>query len=86
LRTPFGKESLLARATGALHPHLEGGIRDIPVVVPPQAVQDELVADAGRAKAVATDTEETLRQQIELLHQRRRSVITAAVSGEIEVP
>src|SRR6266545_4781613 len=30
LRSPFGRQSLLSRVTGALHPHLEGGIRDIP--------------------------------------------------------
>ena len=43
LRSPFGRASLLSRATGALHPHLEGGIKNVPIVVPSASVQGEIV-------------------------------------------
>lgn len=85
LQIPFGKDSLLARATGALHPHLEGGIRDVPVVVPPSTTQKELVAEAQRARSIARDTVHTLQRQIDLLRERRQSLIVAAVTGELEV-
>ena len=86
LRTPFGRDSLLARATGALHPHLEGGIRDVPVVVPPLVVQREVVADALVARERTIDTKKALAEQVHLLQERRRSLIIAAVNGELEVP
>lgn len=48
LRSPFGRQSLLSRATGALHPHLEAGIKDIPIVVPPLSIQAIVVAEVER--------------------------------------
>ena len=85
LRTPFGYSSLLSRATGALHPHLEGGIRDIPIVVPPVAVQREVVRLVGESTKFLDDLETKSVSQIELLVERRQALITAAVTGELEV-
>ena len=86
LRTPFGYHSLLKRATGALHPHLEGGIRDVPVVVPPRAVQDSLVEEATRTRRQATHLVEKLGRQIDLLIEHRQAIITAAVTGDLPIP
>jgi type I restriction enzyme S subunit len=85
LGSSFGYHSLLSRATGALHPHLEGGIRSVPVVVPPHDVQRDIVDEVGAIRASAQEAQGVMRQQIDLLAQRKRSLITAAVTGEFDV-
>jgi type I restriction enzyme S subunit len=85
LRSPFGRHSLLSRATGALHPHLEGGIRDIPIVIPPLVVQSEVMSEL-RDKATPIDgLRSRLAGQIMLLHEHRQALITAAVTGQLDV-
>ena len=86
LRSPFGYQSLLSRATGALHPHLEGGIRDVPVVVPPLAEQDVVVRTAALVRQRCERLESKLARQMALLVERRKALITAAVIGEIDLP
>lgn len=85
LSSRLGYNSLLLRATGALHPHLEAGIRQVPVVVPPLEIQEEI----ARESREATDTVDTLIREserfIELSRERRAAVITAAVTGQIDV-
>jgi len=82
LRSPFGYHSLLSRATGALHPHLEAGIRDIPIVVPPLAVQGEVVSEMDHIARVVGRAITALEDQIGLLRDRRRATITAAVTQD----
>lgn len=85
LRSPFGQACLLSRATGALHPHLEGGIKTVPVVVPPRRVQREIVE---AVRAVEERTEHmgaVLARQTEVLRERRQALVTAAVTGQIRV-
>jgi type I restriction enzyme S subunit len=81
----FGYNSLLYRATGALHPHLEGGIRAVPVVVPPLEVQDQILSNVHRQ----TDQIDTLiaetERLVELARERRTALIAAAVTGELDV-
>lgn len=84
LRTKFGYDSLLKRATGALHPHLEGGIRDLPIVVPPAAVQDDLVERVTAERLFMDGLAAAIRDQITLLRERRVALVTAAVSGEVK--
>ena len=82
----YGKHSLLAIQTGALHPHLNcGDVKDVFVPVPPKLEQarivehcvaatsgfDELMAEADAADA--------------LLNERRAALISAAVTGKIVV-
>jgi type I restriction enzyme S subunit len=86
LRTPFGYQSLLSRATGALHPHLEGGIRDIPIVSPPLAAQAEFVRATARVRQRCERLESTLGHQMALLGEHRQALITAAVTGEVDIP
>lgn len=81
LRSSFGYHSLLSRATGALHPHLEGGIKNIPVVVPPIPVQNAIVEDIEQAIYKSRLMRSTLSRQIDLLRERRFALVTAAVTG-----
>lgn len=85
LRSPFGYQSLLSRATGALHPHLEAGIRDIPVVVPPLSVQAEVVDEMRNAEHEVARIRNALGAQLDLLGERRRALITAAVTGQLDI-
>lgn len=85
LSSRIGYQSLLARATGAMHPHLEAGIRGAPIVVPPLEVQGQVVEEV----AIQTAKIDTLIAEtetfIELARERRSALITAAVTGQIDV-
>jgi type I restriction enzyme S subunit len=86
LRTPFGYESLLSRATGALHPHLEGGIRDVPVVLPPKEAQHVILQRISNERDQQKKLESRMVRQIELLRERRQALVTAAVTGQMDLP
>lgn len=86
LRSPFGRQSLLSRTTGALHPHLEAGIKDIPVVVPPLEVQERIVEDVTKAEVRGVGMLSILHRQAQLLKERRQALITAAVTGQFDIP
>jgi type I restriction enzyme S subunit len=85
LQSPFGRHSLLSRATGALHPHLEGGIRDIPIVLPPLDLQEAITRELGYQNAHLSGIRSMLAQQIDLLREHRHALITAAVTGELDI-
>jgi type I restriction enzyme S subunit len=86
LRSSLGYQSLLSRATGALHPHLEGGVRNVPVIVPSMEVQREVVSEVADNRRHAATVSDRLGRQILLLREHRQALITAAVTGELEVP
>ena len=85
LRSPFGRQSLLSRVTGALHPHLEGGIRDIPIVVPPLHVQTDVVDEIRDRSGLIDRIRSKLARQIELLGEHRQAMVTAGVTGQLDV-
>lgn len=85
LRAPFGRDSLLSRTTGALHPHLEGGIRDIPVVVPPLDVQRDVVREVEQRTFEIDKVRSVVLRQIDPLSEHRRALITAAVTGDLDL-
>jgi type I restriction enzyme, S subunit len=85
LRSPFGYQSLLSRATGALHPHLEGGIRDVPIIVPPLAAQAEILRDLASRRPPLEQLIGTLEHQMSRLGERRQALITSAVTGELAI-
>lgn len=85
LRSTYGYQSLISRATGALHPHLEGGIRDVPVVVPPLDVQESIVRRVDHLQQMCTNAVEQMGLQVAAFHERKHALITAAVTGEFDV-
>jgi type I restriction enzyme S subunit len=85
LRSTFGQAQLLARATGALHPHLEAGVKNTPVVVPPIHTQQDLVDEMCRRRDEVTALRRNLSQMVTLLGEFKTSLISAAVSGEFDV-
>lgn len=85
LQSLFGRQALLRLATGALHPHLEFGIRDALLLVPTLEVQATLVAEVNQRVARIDSAAAKLSLQVELLREHRQTLITAAVMGEIEI-
>jgi type I restriction enzyme S subunit len=85
LRTPYAYQSLLKRATGALHPHLEGGIRDVPVVVPPRSIQKALVKESRSRRSEADRLRHILGNQTSLIVEHRQALIVAAITGQLDI-
>lgn len=86
LNSEYGFHSLLSIQTGALHPHLNcGNVKELFIPVPP------LEAQAKAVKYLATETSKfdelisTAQSAIDLLKERRTALISAAVTGQIDV-
>lgn len=74
-------------SVGSIQSHFNvGALREIPLPNAGPAEQQRLAAEIDAVQSWSADVSQTLRQQIDLLRQRRRSLITAAVAGEMEVP
>ena len=84
LGSSFGYHSLLSRATGALHPHLEGGIRSVPIVIPPLELQAKIIEEAAKVRETIRLAQAAMREQLALLDERKRSLITSAVQREFD--
>lgn len=61
-------------------------ILEVLVPCPPRPVQDELAARFDRMTAEHDRAKSALRRQIELLQEHRQALITAAVTGELDIP
>lgn len=85
LRSSFGRQSLLSRATGALHPHLEAGVKDVPIVVPSHDVQNRIVEVVNDSERQATRLIGILNKQMSLLAEHRQALITETVTGRLEI-
>jgi type I restriction enzyme, S subunit len=86
LRSHYGRASLQCCQTGATLPHLEcGKIREIPIALPPPSEQTEIVSyldrETGKLDALAAK----IRTGIERLQEYRTALISAAVTGKINV-
>lgn len=84
LQSGFGRASMLCRATGALHPHLEGGVKQVPVVVPPKSAQESILVRIREQRRLLEETVSALRRSVALLDELKRSLITAAVAGSFD--
>jgi type I restriction enzyme S subunit len=85
LRSAFGQAAMGARATGALHPHLEAGVKTVPVLLPPIDAQVALANEVDTQRDHYAELSEHLRRSIAKLREYKQSLITAAVTGEIDV-
>jgi len=85
LSSQFGYHQLKSRATGALHLHLEASIKSAPVVVPPLPVQVQIVDKVRQRRLKIDEAIATAEKMIALSKERRAALISAAVSGKIDV-
>lgn len=85
LSSRFGYHQLTSRATGALHLHLEASIKSAPVVVPPLHVQAQIVRKVRERESQIESAIGTAERLIALSKERRAALISAAVTGKIDV-
>lgn len=86
LTSKFGEASLLSCQTGALHPHLNCGvIKHMLLPVPPLAEQRAIVNHVTHVVDRIRELETKTEKAIALLSERRAALISAAVTGQIDV-
>jgi len=82
----YGKHSLLSIQTGALHPHLNcGNVKDVVVPLPPPHEQLEIVDRCVEATTAFDELMSEAAAAVELLKERRAAIISAAVTGKVDV-
>ncbi|QIT55239.1 hypothetical protein HC341_08485 [Aquisalimonas sp. 2447] len=86
LNSDYGYNSLLSIKTGALHPHLNCGyLKDLYAPVPPVEEQNEIVRYILIKKSEVDELVLEAHKGISLLKERRSALISAAVTGKIDV-
>lgn len=86
LNSEYGFHSLLSIQTGALHPHLNcGNVKDLVVPVPPLREQDTVVQFVELTLEKFDGLIAEANRAITLLKERRSALISAAVTGQIDV-
>ena len=76
---------LLGRETTVAHLNM-ADIGALPVVLPPFDAQVQVAAKIGAELDSLDHASATMSRQIELLLERRQALITAAVTGQLEIP
>jgi type I restriction enzyme, S subunit len=86
LNSDYGFHRLLSIQTGALHPHLNcGNVKGVMVPVPPMEEQKEIVAALSGRVTEFDGLISEAQMGISLLQERRAALISAAVTGKIDV-
>lgn len=86
LNADYGYHTLLSIQTGALHPHLNcGNVKSIAIPVPPLVEQRSIVTFIRARTAYFTALIDEAKRAIALLQERRSALISAAVTGKIDV-
>jgi type I restriction enzyme S subunit len=86
LQSAYGRAKLTSIQTGAMHPHLNcGEVKFVEISIPPLVEQAEIMAFllSETARLDALTAEAT--HGIALLKERRSALISAAVTGKIDV-
>lgn len=87
LRSASGRADLLSRASGSTVTGVRTDrLREVAVVVPTLEAQDEIVRRNRAAQSRERDLTKRLADQCALLEEHRQALITAAVTGELEIP
>lgn len=86
LNSEYGFHSLLSIQTGALHPHLNcGNVKELFIPVPPLEAQTKAVKYLEAETSKFDELISTAQSAIDLLRERRTALISAAVTGQIDV-
>ncbi len=75
----------LSRSTTVAHINMSD-IPDIPIVLPPITEQAQLLRALTATTGALRKAEAVLERQLALLAERRQALITAAVTGELDIP
>ena len=86
LQSEYGRQKLESIQTGGMHPHLNcGNVKFVEVPVPPQPEQSEVVLCIRDACETFDTLTAEAQRAIDLLQERRTALISAAVTGQIDV-
>ena len=86
LQSTYGQEKLTSIETGAMHPHLNcGEVKFVEIPLPPLDEQTEIVAYINRTASQFDTLTAEAQRAIALLQERRTALISAAVTGQIDV-
>jgi type I restriction enzyme, S subunit len=86
LNSEYGLHTLLSIQTGALHPHLNcGDVKDVALPLPPMREQQNIVSHIKERSRTFDALTAEAQRAIDLLHERRTALISAAVTGQIDV-
>jgi len=86
LNSDYGLQSLKAIQTGALHPHLNcGNVKDVKVPLPPIGEQQRIAEFVDRTLGEFSRLIEKSQRSIDLMREHRTALISAAVTGKIDV-
>ena len=86
LQSSYGQNALKWSQTGALHPHLEcGHVREISLVLPPPEEQRLIMREVEVQLQALDSLLAKVRQAINHLKEFRTALISAAVTGKIDV-
>jgi type I restriction enzyme S subunit len=86
LNSDYGYHALLSNQTGALHPHLNcGNVKTVMIPLPPIAEQHRIIAYVNSQVADFDGLIAQAERAIALLQERRTALISAAVTGKIDV-
>ena len=86
LQSTYGREKLTSIQTGAMHPHLNcGEVKFVEIPLPPVQEQQAIIAwlndELSRFDTLTAEAQ----RAIDLLQERRTALISAAVTGQIDV-
>lgn len=86
LQSTYGQEKLTSIETGAMHPHLNcGEVKFVEIPLPPMDEQTDIIACINRTAGQFDTLTAEANRAIELLQERRSALISAAVTGKIDV-
>ena len=86
LQSEYGKAVLFSIRTGGMHPHLNcGEVKFVRVPVPPLPEQAAIANHVAEQTKTFDQLEAKANAAVELLRERRTALISAAVTGKIDV-
>ena len=89
LQSAAAREQIQSEAvgsSGSMQNISQQVVRDLRLPIPPLEQQARIVAQCERVTTHARQAVATIRRQVGLLHERRQALITAAVTGQFQVP
>lgn len=86
LQSQYGVQTLESIQTGGMHPHLNcGNVKFVHVPIPPIEEQQAIVDYVNQKLKQFSQLQAEAERAIELLQERRTALISAAVTGKIDV-
>ena len=87
LSSPLGRNAVANLSRGSTRTRINLDVaKSVRLPLPSLPDQSSIVTEASRRRKVASAIRDSLSTQIELLTEHRQALITAAVTGQLEVP